>query len=313
MKLIEGGCYYNLLNKKYFRNSVYVKKFEEVFNVKIKDLPLQYELIYETLNTIIKGNNILYSKNYIPKDQKVEKLFSLFNEYLTKYKNKINKSYDLACIGIYNHIDQMCDELKEMKKEKQTRKIDYNLKPLENTMSEYIATFIYLRIDEVRDNRGMYYKKQANDKLPKKVICKIKYDLNSFSNDTWYSIEKQKEINNLFVAEYFRKTGIDLNKDDKLRDTIFDIHTFIQDTNNYIQELMINYNEKKMKLYKEVGMFYFSGNDFTEVKDIYYQNLLNKLRDIYEKLNADNLKLSYDLIQDIINSIENKKWYERID
>ena len=123
----------------------------------------------------------------------------------------------------------------------------------------------------------------------------------------------EKEINNLFVAEYFRKTGIDLNKDDKLRDTIFDIHTFLQDTNNYIQELMINYNEKKMKLYKEVGMFYFSDNDFTEVKDIYYQNLFNKLRDIYEKLNADNLKLSYDLIQDIINSIENKKWYERID
>ena len=312
MKLIEGGCYYNLLNKKYFRNSVYVKKFEEVFNVKIKGLPLQYELIYETLNTIIKGNNILFSKNYIPKEEKVDKLLNLFNDYLTKYENKINKSYDLACIGIYNHIYILSGELNEMKKEKQTRKIDYNLKSLENTLSEYIALFIYLRIDEIRDNRGMYYKKLANDKLPKKVICKIKYDINALNNDMWYSLEEQNKINDLFIAEYFRKTGIDLKNDDELRDIIFDIHLFIQDTNNFIQELILNYDELKLKLYKDLGKSYFV-NDFEKIEDIYYFNLLNKLKNIYDSLCADNLKDSYKEIQEIINSVENKKWYERID
>ena len=34
------GHYHNKLDKKYFNKSVYVKKFEEVFNIKIKDYPL---------------------------------------------------------------------------------------------------------------------------------------------------------------------------------------------------------------------------------------------------------------------------------
>ena len=54
------GHYHNKLDKKYFNKSVYVKKFEEVFNIKIKDYPLQYELVYETYNTIISLNNILF-------------------------------------------------------------------------------------------------------------------------------------------------------------------------------------------------------------------------------------------------------------
>ena len=33
------GHYHNKLDKKYFNKSVYVKKFEEVFNIKIKRLP----------------------------------------------------------------------------------------------------------------------------------------------------------------------------------------------------------------------------------------------------------------------------------
>lgn len=313
MKLVEGGCYYNLLNKKYFKNSVYIKKFEEVFDVKIKDCPLQYELVFETLNTIIKGNNILYSKNYIPKEEKVDKLLNLFNGYLTKYKNKIEKCYDSASVGIYYHIEIIAGELEEMRKEKLTRAIKYNLKPIENTMSEYIALFLYLKIDAIRDNRGMYYQKQANDKLPKKVICKLKNDTNSFSNDMWYSVKNQQQVNDLFMAEYLRRTGIDLKNNDMLRETIFDIHTFVQDTNNYIQELMINYDELKLKLFKDLGAFYFASTNFKRIEDIYYHNLLNKLKNIYDRLGADDLNELYRQIQEIINSVENKQWYERID
>lgn len=47
------GCYHNKLDKKYFRNSIYIKKFEETFDIKIRDYPLQYELIYETYNALL--------------------------------------------------------------------------------------------------------------------------------------------------------------------------------------------------------------------------------------------------------------------
>ena len=74
--------YHNRLDKKYFHKSVYIKKWEETFNVKIKDYPLQYELVFETYNTLLKYNNILFSKNYIAKSKKVDKLINLLNEYL---------------------------------------------------------------------------------------------------------------------------------------------------------------------------------------------------------------------------------------
>ena len=34
-----------------------MKKFVETFNIKLKDNPLQYELVYETYNTFIIINN----------------------------------------------------------------------------------------------------------------------------------------------------------------------------------------------------------------------------------------------------------------
>ena len=60
------GKYHNKLDKKYFDKSIYMKKFESAFNIKIKDYPLQYELVFETYNTFIAFNNILFSLNYIP-------------------------------------------------------------------------------------------------------------------------------------------------------------------------------------------------------------------------------------------------------
>ena len=44
------GKYHNKLDKKYFNKSIYIKRFESAFNIKIKDYPLQYELVFETYN-----------------------------------------------------------------------------------------------------------------------------------------------------------------------------------------------------------------------------------------------------------------------
>ena len=42
------GAYHNKLDKKYFNKSIYAKKFEETFNIKLKDYPLQYEIMLDT-------------------------------------------------------------------------------------------------------------------------------------------------------------------------------------------------------------------------------------------------------------------------
>ena len=51
--------------------------FESAFDIKIKDYPLQYELVFETYNTYIGVNNILFSMNYIPFHGCFQCLFSV--------------------------------------------------------------------------------------------------------------------------------------------------------------------------------------------------------------------------------------------
>lgn len=194
------GKYHNKLDKKYFNKSIYIKKFEDTFNIRIKDYPLQYELIFETYNTYIGVNNILFSMNYIPINQKVDNLIHLINAYLNKYKNKINKCYDSERILIYEGLENILDELNEMKELYTTKKTKYNIKNL-------------------------------NDKLPKKVNLKIINDLD-IKSSTLFDDDKQKELNNNFIKDYEKRTGINLNDDTEQRGFIFDILNRIKDLNN---------------------------------------------------------------------------------
>ena len=120
------GKYHNKLDKKYFNKSIYIKKFESAFDIKIKDYPLQYELVFETYNTYIGINNVLFSMNYIPINQKVDNLIHLISSYLNKYKNKIKKCYDSECILVYESLENTLDELNEMKELYAAKKIKYN-------------------------------------------------------------------------------------------------------------------------------------------------------------------------------------------
>ena len=109
------GKYHNKLDKKYFDKSVYVKKWEETFGLKVKDKPIQYDILFDTYNTFIIVNNILFSLNYVDAKTKANNLIQTLTGYLTKYKNKINKSYDSNCILIYESFEGILDEIKEMK------------------------------------------------------------------------------------------------------------------------------------------------------------------------------------------------------
>lgn len=298
------GSYHNKLDKKYFNKSVYIKKFEEVFNVKIKDYPIQYEIILDTFNTLISFNNILFSTNYMKTSDRIDNSIHLISSYLNKYKNKINKCYDLNCINIYQDFESDLEELKEMKKPN----VKVNLNSIKSNMELYMSALNTLSFDLLYDNKELVYQKLPNDKLPKKVNCKIITNLET-TKSLLFSYDEQKKYNDIFINDYYNKTNIDLNNDVKSMNMIFELHTFIKDVNNAIVERLINNDYSVFKIHLEV-FNNFVKKDYTCINDIYYQNLFNKTKDIITMLNDDKIDLAYQNIKVIIEQYKNI--YERI-
>ncbi len=301
------GKYHNKLDKKYFNKSIYIKKFENAFNIKIKDYPLQYELVFETYNTYIGVNNILFSMNYIPINQKVDNLIHLINAYLNKYKNKINKCYDSECILIYEGLENTIDELNEMKELYTAKKIKYNLKNLEKDTEYFMNILDNLNFDKLVDSKNMPYIKKPNDKLPKKVNLKIINDLD-IKSSTLFDEEEQKELNNIFIKDYEKRTGINLNNDTEQRYFIFDILNRIKDLNNSIVDYYI-YNDKCLVNLFNYHLKEFLKQDITFVKDITYINIFNKLKDISNLIDNNNIDLAFSNIKELIEQFKNL--YER--
>lgn len=298
------GKYHNKLDKKYFNKSVYIKKFEEVFNCKIKDYPIQYEIIFDTFNTLISFNNILFSTSYMKTSDRIDNSIHLISSYLNKYKNKINKCYDLNCINIYQDFESDLEELKEMKKPN----IKVNLNSIKSNMEFYMSGLDILCFDLLYDNKELVYQKSPNDKLPKKINCKIIANLDT-TKSLLFSYDEQKKYNDIFINDYYNKTNIDLNNDVKSINMIFELHTFIKDVNNAIVDRLINNDHSVFKIHLDVFNS-FVKNDYTYLKDIYYQNLFNKIKDIIIMLNEDKIDLAYQNIKAIIEQYKNI--YERI-
>lgn len=301
------GKYHNKLNKKYFNKSIYIKKFESAFDIKIKDYPLQYELIFETYNTYIGVNNILFSMNYIPINQKVDSLIHLISSYLNKYKNKIKKCYDSECILIYESLENTLDELNEMKELYTTKKTKYNLKSLEKDTEYFMNILDNLNFDKLVDSKDMPYIKKPNDKLPKKVNLKIIDNLD-IKSSTLFDSDKQEKLNNDFVISYEKRTGINLNEDTEQRYFIFDILNRIKDLNNSMVDYYI-YNDKCLVNLFNYYLNEFLNQDITYVKDITYINVFNKLKDISDLIENNNIDLAYSNIKELIEQF--KDLYER--
>lgn len=301
------GKYHNKLDKKYFNKSIYIKKFESAFNIKIKDYPLQYELIFETYNTYISLNNILFSLNYIPINQKVDNIMRLINAYLNKYKNKIKKCYDSECILIYESLENTLDELNEMKELYTTKKTKYNLKSLEKDTEYFMNILDNLNFDKLVDSKDMPYIKKSNDKLPKKVNLKIINNLDPKSS-TLFDRDKQEQLNNDFIISYEKRTGINLNEDTEQRYFIFDILNRIKDLNNSMVDYYI-YNDKCLVNLFNYFLKEFLNQDISFVKDITYINVFNKLKDISNLIDNDNIDLAFSNIKELIEQFKNL--YER--
>ena len=301
------GKYHNKLDKKYFNKSIYIKKFESAFNIEIKDYPLQYELVFETYNTYIGVNNILFSLNYIPINQKVDNLIYLISSYLNKYKNKIKKCYDSECIIIYESLENTLDEINEMKELYTTKKIKYNLKSLEKDTEYFMNILDNLNFDKLVDSKDMPYIKKPNDKLPKKVNLKIIDNLD-IKSSTLFDDDKQKELNDLFIQEYEKRTGINLNEDTEQRYFIFDILNRIKDLNNSMVDYYIYIDKSLVNLFNYY-LKEFLNQDITYVKDITYVNVFNKLKDISNLIDNNNIDLAYSNIKELIEQF--KDLYER--
>ena len=302
------GYYHNKLDKKYFNKSIYIRKFESAFHIKIKDYPLQYELVYETYNTFILINNTLFSKNYIPTKDKVDNILKILNDYLEKYKNKIKKCYDSNCILMYESFEDIFDELNLMKKDYETKHIKYNLKTLEKSIEKYMFLLDKVNFNKLVDSKIMTYQKIANDKLAKKVNLKIIENID-ITNSILFNDVIQEKLNDDFINNYFKRTGIDLNKESDQLHFIFDTLNRIKDLNNAI----VDYQVYKDKAVLNIFNYYLSNDylkqDISFVKDVTYTNLFNKLKFITKAIYENNIDIAYKELKDIIEQF--KELYER--
>ena len=299
------GQYHNKLDKKYFKNSIYIKKFEEVFGVKIKDYPLQYELIYETYSALIFANNTFFAKGYMQTTERIKKVISNTNTYLDKYKNKIRKCYDSSCIDIYDELEIIVDELKEILvtyensiKTNDTLKIKCN--PILNKLEQIDYILRMTNFDYLLDNKKMIYKKMPNDKLPRKVNCKL-LDGMEYRQNIMFDNQKQIEFNNEFIEKYYNRTKIDLHKDTKQREFVFTLHCIVKDINNAIVDYYIDNDITPLALFLDFLAQSFFAQDIGFVEDVEYRTLFEKLQEIFNVLWKKQIDIGYAKIKEIMN------------
>ena len=308
------GAYHNKLDKKYFNKSIYMKKFESAFDIRLKDYPLQYEIALDTFNAFISFNNILFSSNYVPTSQKVDNIIHTLRSYINKYQNKHKKSFDKNCIMLYEKLEDMLDEMEEIKQLNITKGMKINLKPFEISVEQYMGILDAVHFDNLVDSKVMPYEKKANDKLPKKVNLKIIDNLD-IKTSTIFNYEKQKELNNAFVSDYLKKTGIDLSKEKDQRYFIFDTLNRIKDLNNAIVDYKIYKDKAVLNL-----LNYYLSNDYLKqdisfVKDITFINLFNKLKIVSQEISNDNIDMALTRLKELLDQFkdlyERNSWYEK--
>lgn len=303
------GKYHNKLDKKYFNKSIYMKKFVETFNIKLKDNPLQYELVYETYNTFIIINNTLFSLNYIPIDKKVNNMIDISSDYLDTYKNKIKKCYDSQCILLYESFENMLDELNEMKELHTTKKSRYNLKSFEETFENFMNILDNLNFDKLVDSKDMPFVKQPNDKLPKKVNLKLMNNTQSHIT-TMYDITKQDELNKEYIEKY-SKIKFDLEQEQDQQYFIFDTLNRIKDINNAIVDYYtIDKDTTVIDIFNSSLQDYIPSIDISKIKDIEFVNVFNQLEKVCVFINNKDIDKAFEIIKDLIDRYKNL--YERM-
>ena len=116
-------------------------------------------------------------------------------------------------------------------------------------------------------------------------------------------------INDKFISDYYKRTGIDLNKEPEQFYFVYDTLNRVKDLNNAI----INYHVYKDKAVLNIFNSFLSEayltQDISIVKDITYINVFNRLKGISQNISDDNIDIAYKELKDIIEQF--KEYYER--
>ena len=127
---------------------------------------------------------------------------------------------------------------------------------------------------------------------------------------TKYNVEKLKEVmpKDLGASEIGIKLGATWIPPEIIKDFIFDILNRIKDLNNSMVDYYI-YNDKCLVNLFNYHLKEFLKQDITFVKDITYINVFNKLKDISNLIDNDNIDLAFSNIKELIEQF--KDLYER--
>ena len=209
---------------------------------------------------------------------------------------------------LYDNLESMLNGLEEMKELSTTKGTKINLKPFEIGVEQYMNVLDAVHFDKLVDSKVMPYEKKANDKLPKKVNLKIIDDLD-LKTSTLFNDEKQKDLNNDFISDYLKRTGIDLNKEKDQRYFIFDTLNRIKDLNNAIVDYQIYKDKAVLNIFNYCLSNDYLKQDISFVKDITYINVFNKLKAISQAISDDSIDIALTQLKDLIEQF--KALYER--
>lgn len=157
------NTYHHYINKDYFHNILYVKELEKELKINLKEHKLQYNIIEDTLKTLITINNNWC--NYGKKEEKFNNAKLVLEDYLKKYKNKIEKSYDLFCIELYDTFSNWYEEIEEIEE----RGLNKQCNNIKKQASEILTKLIEVNFDYVW-NGYFYYYRDPNNKAKKQYF-----------------------------------------------------------------------------------------------------------------------------------------------
>lgn len=146
----------------------------------------------------------------------------------------------------------------------------------------------------------MPFKKVPNDKLPRKVNCKLISGM-EYRQNIMFDNQKQINFNNEFIEKYFNRTKIDLNKDPKQKEFIFTLHCIVKDINNAIIDYYTYNDITTLAIFLDFLTQSFFSQDISFVGDFEHRTLFEKLQEIFNVLWEKQIDLGYSKIKEIMN------------
>lgn len=274
------NTYHHYINKDYFHNILYVKELEKELKINLKEHKLQYNIIEDTLKTLITINNNWC--NYGKKEEKFNNAKLVLDDYLKKYENKIQKSYDLFCIELYDTFSNWYEEIEEIEE----RGLNKQCNNIKKQASEILTKLIDVNFDYVW-NGYFYYYRDPNNKAKKQYFPLIDMD---------------EKIANQFIEDFNKNYGSNRRK---ITITCWDF-TYIQMIYTVFSVITVCISEKQYNMALKNIIDLFRWKKPVNLDGLYDDDLI-KLLDIATLIISEEYDEAYDMALEFIK--DNKKYY----